>query len=298
MPIPRAQLDTWSHPGATVTSASAYASIQYALQKAGSPLANRGIEIFLQGSYANSTNIFGDSDIDVVVLYGNTFGKDLSSLTTTQQQLHEQTYETATYRWENLKADVFSALRSHYGANSVVAGNKAISVRTPSGTRPADVIPAIQFRRYSRFISRDDLLAHWGIQFFDSSGNAIVNYPKYHIDRGEQKNSAARTEGQYKPTVRVFKNLRNCLIERNMLADGIVPSYFLECALYNVPDAMFRVPLATRVPAIIAYFLATDRSGMISQNGVIRLFGVSSTQWSEANLLAFVNAATRLWDNW
>src|SRR3977135_2260449 len=89
MPIPEAQLNTWSNPGAITTSSAAYASIRHALQKSTSPLANRSVEIYLQGSYANSTNIYADSDVDVVVLYANTFYKNMAALTPAQQIRHE-----------------------------------------------------------------------------------------------------------------------------------------------------------------------------------------------------------------
>jgi hypothetical protein len=209
MPISESQLNTWAHQGAVTTSSAAYASIRHALLKSDSPLVNRGIDIFLQGSYANSTNIYADSDVDVVVLYPNTFLKDMSALTAAQQQLHEASFPPASYTWSQLRDDVLGALRSHYGSKAVRPGRKAIEVDTGSGRKASDVIPAVQFRRYATFVDQNNLSAHWGIQFFDWAGNAIENYPKYHIDRGENKNQAERTRGQYKKTVRLFKNYRN-----------------------------------------------------------------------------------------
>jgi hypothetical protein len=135
MPIPQTQLDTWSNLGATTTSAAAYTSIRHALLKSTSPVANMGLDIFLQGSYANSTNIYADSDVDVVVLYGNTFHKDMSALTPQQQALHEQLFPPATYNWTNLRDDVLTALRAHYGNNAVRLGSKSIKVNTGSGRR-------------------------------------------------------------------------------------------------------------------------------------------------------------------
>src|SRR2546428_7092405 len=133
MPIPESQLKIWSHTGATTTSSAAYSSIQTALLKTTSPLVPRRVEIFLQGSYANSTNIYGDSDVDVVVLYPYTFHKDMSRLTPAQQQLHEALFPTATYQWSHLREEVLGALRSHYGAAAVTSGKKSIKVQTGSG---------------------------------------------------------------------------------------------------------------------------------------------------------------------
>lgn len=298
MPIPEAQLNTWSHQGAITTSSAAYASIRHALLKTSSPLANRGVEIFLQGSYANSTNIYGDSDIDVVVLYKDTFYKDMSALAPAQQQMHERVFPPATYNWADLRGEVLTALRSHYGAGSVSVGTKAIKVETGSGRRASDVVPAMQFRRYATFADKDNLSAHWGIQFFDSPGNPVVNYPKYHIERGEDKNKDSRTRGRYKATVRLFKNLRNYLVDNNLLDEKAAPSYFLECMLHNVPDNLFGGSFSDSVPAILGYLLKTPYAPFLCQNGVTPLIGSGSTQWPAENFAAFVVAAQHAWNNW
>lgn len=298
MPIPFSQLDTWSHQGAITTSSAAYNSIRHALLKSGSPLSSRGVEVFLQGSYANSTNIYGDSDVDVVVYYENTFFKDMSALTLAQQQLHQSLFPPATYRWAQLRDEALAALYSHFGNGAVTLGNKAINVNTGTGRLTADVVPAVQFRRYATFTDRNNLTAYFGIQFFDSAGNAVVNYPKLHIERGEAKNRPEHTSGQYKKTIRIFKNFRNYLIENDLLGEDIAPSYFLECALYNVPDEHFTGDITSVVPAILNYLQETPCAGFLCQNGVVQLIGNSSTQWPEANCEAFVAAAIGAWNSW
>lgn len=299
VPLPLAQLNTWANQGAITTSSAAYASIDHALMKASSPLNGRaGLSIFLQGSYANSTNIYGDSDVDVVVLYENTFHWDMTALTPAQQELHERTFPPATYTWDHHRNDVLAALRSHYGQAAVTPGRKSIKVQTGSGKRPSDVVPAVQFRRYATFNGPHDLTAHWGIQFFDSAGNAIVNYPKYHIERGEQKNQTERTGGQYKATVRIVKNFRNYLVDNGLLGESVAPSYFIECALHNVPDHLFRGPYTTTIPAILNYLLTTPYAGFLCQNGVTSLIGNQSTQWSATDFATFLAAGRSAWDNW
>ena len=84
MPIPIAQLNTWANQGGTTVSTAACASIRNALLKSTSPVVGLGLDVYLQGSYPNTTNIHGDSDIDVVVLYPDTFGRDISALTPMQ----------------------------------------------------------------------------------------------------------------------------------------------------------------------------------------------------------------------
>jgi tRNA nucleotidyltransferase (CCA-adding enzyme) len=71
MPIPESQLEIWSHQGAVTASKTTHESIRIALSANTSPIRQRvaagGVEIYLQGSYKNDTNIRGDSDVDVVV---------------------------------------------------------------------------------------------------------------------------------------------------------------------------------------------------------------------------------------
>lgn len=298
MPIPQSQLETWSNQGAKGLSSAAYASVRHSLEKATSPLAGRGIEIYLQGSYANETHIYADSDIDVVVYYGKTFHSDLSALAPNQQELHQRVFPTAPYQWSHLRDDVLAALRSHYGLGAVSLGKKAIKVQTGHGRMVADVVPAVEFRRYATFPDQNTFTAHWGICLFDSAGNQIVNYPKYHIQRGEDKNSASRTRGQYKPTVRIFKNLRNYLVESALITQEAAPSYYVECALHKVPDNLFVGRYADTVPAILNYLVTTPYAGFMCQNGVTPLIGTGSTQWPKENFAAFVVTARDSFQNW
>jgi len=256
-------------------------------------------EIFLQGSYANTTNIYGDSDVDVVVLHTNTFHYDLSRLSPTEQQRHGVLFRgIATYQWPHLRNDVLDALRAHFGVAAVVLGKKSIKVQTATGRRPSDVVPALQYRRYATLPDGINYTAHWGIQFFDSGNNPIVNYPKYHVERGEEKNQEARTRKQYKATVRVFKNFRNALIDRRLLTAETAPSYFLECALHNVTDNLFIGRFSDTVPAIINHLLSAPHGTYLCQNGIVPLFGSGLTQWSEAQLGQFVAAAVKGWNTW
>ena len=290
MTIAATQLTRWSNQGATTTSAAAYDRINRALNAAGSPLVGRGVEIFLQGSYRNATNIRADSDIDVVVFYEDTFHSNKHSLPSDQLAAHEATYSGAAYTWEHLRDETLAALRATFGWHAVVPGPKAIKVQTGVGNMEADVLPAVQHRRYAHFRSRGDHSAHWGITFRDSAGNWIVNYPKYHIDRGQAKNSAERTNGNYKPSVRVVKNLRNWLADNNLLDRAKAPSYFIECALHNVPDHIFIGSFETTIPAAIEYLANTSFDSLMCQNGVDRLIGTGRTQWRQEDFVATILA--------
>jgi hypothetical protein len=87
-------------------------------------------------------------------------------------------------------------------------------------------------------------------------------------------------------------------VDNRLLADGVAPSYFVECGLHNVPDNLFIGNFTETVPAILNYLLNTPYAGFLCQNGVVPLIGSGSSQWSANNFAAFVVAAKNAWDNW
>ena len=298
MAIPSQQLEAWSNSGATALSANAYTRIQTALAAPGLPLSNVGTRIFLQGSYANDTHTRGDSDIDVVVLHDGVYHYDTSALPADQLSAFQTNFVLATYQWSDFKRDVVQALNLHFGTAAVTVGNKAIKVQTTAGRMTADVVPVFLHHRYVSYSSPLANSAHRGVQFFDNLSGPIINFPEQHIERGQAKNEAARTRGNYKPTVRLFKNFRTWLVENGRLAEGVAPSYYIECALYNVPDATFIGNFSNTVPAILNHLWNVPYVNLWSQNGLIPLIGPDPTQWSADNFRAFVAAALVAWNNW
>ena len=49
MPIPEAQLETWSHQGSVTQSSSTYNTIKSVLENSTTPYAGKKFEVFLQG---------------------------------------------------------------------------------------------------------------------------------------------------------------------------------------------------------------------------------------------------------
>lgn len=71
--IPEAQLDTWSHQGSVTQSSQTFATIRRALESNDATYGSRDFAVFLQGSYGNDTNIYAESDVDVVIRLNSTF---------------------------------------------------------------------------------------------------------------------------------------------------------------------------------------------------------------------------------
>ena len=73
MPIPESQLEIWSKQGSISQSSSTYASVKNALEDSKAIYKDQSFEVLLQGSYGNDTNIYAESDVDVVIRLDSIF---------------------------------------------------------------------------------------------------------------------------------------------------------------------------------------------------------------------------------
>ena len=181
MAIPESQLDTWSHQGSITQSSDTYQSIKKALETTDSAYTNKNYKVFLQGSYGNDTNIYAESDVDIVIRLDDCFQHDLSELPPEQQEAFKSSHSDATYTHQDFKSDVLDVLATKYGADAV-AGDKAIAIAKSGNRRKSDVIAAVQYRRYHKFITTSDQTYDTGICFYTASGVKIANYPKQHSE--------------------------------------------------------------------------------------------------------------------
>lgn len=236
MAISEQQLQTWSHQGAKVGSAETYQAIKAALEEWEAPYAGHRFEVFLQGSYGNHTNIYAESDVDIVICLTEVFDSDIAGLNPADKVTHQASYSPAAYGFHEFKEDVFRWLQWKYG-NGVRFGKKAIFVPGNANRRDADVVVCIEHRRYVSYQASWNPQYHAGICFWKTGGTKIVNFPKQHRDNLTIKHQAASS--RLKANVRVLKNMRKAMVKDGWLADGVAPSYFLEGMLWNVPSQYF-----------------------------------------------------------
>jgi hypothetical protein len=246
-------------------------------------------ETYLQGSYGNHTNIRGNSDVDLVVqAVGSPSTPFYSNLTEAEKKQRGLT--KGAFSFSKFKAEVLTALVAYYGLPLIddTSSDKCITVKPASGRLEADVIPCLEYQRYMA----GDLIAV-GMTFFTTSGGQVVNYPKLHKKRGEEKNSNERTAGKFKDMVRIFKNAR----EHVPGYFGDHASYFIECLLFNVPDWCFAGSYAEAFRAILVFLQGANLSTFRTQSGQEDLFGANSTQWEVAKANAFIAGMVRLWND-
>jgi hypothetical protein len=293
MGIPEVQLETWSKQGAIAAAEATHKSVRAALDRFSWP---EGVEYdaYLQGSYRNSTNIRGNSDVDLVVELTSVA---YSNLTDEQRQHLKLT--PASYTWSAFRNHVIRALVDYYGARLVdTSGSKSIKVLPDSGRLKADVVVAARYNYYSEL----EIVAR-GMTFWTTPNNVqIINYPKLHFDNGADKNSAQRTNGWYKPSLRMFKNARDKIVENNSALAGRFPSYFLECLFYNVPDGRFGGTFRGDYADTVKWLneqLPTDAADkFVCQNWRYYLFGTLPVQWTRDRATEVVAELISLWNSW
>ncbi len=296
MSIPESQLDTWSHQGSVAQSSATYATVKNALEAAGSAYAGKSYKVFLQGSYGNDTNIYAESDVDVVIQIESVFYHDLNRLPQEQQAAFKAVHSDATYTYDDFKRDVLAQLRVKFGAD-VKPGDKAVKIAATGGRRSTDVLITTQFRRYHRFLALDDQQFDSGICFYNASGTRIENYPRQHSDNCTTKHQI--TNSWFKPMVRIFKNLRSKLVDDGTIVSGDAPSYYLEGLLYNVPNEKFGGSYADSFANCINWIWDADRSQFVCANGEYYLLRDDpNVTWSSAKCDKFLNAAVDLWKHW
>jgi hypothetical protein len=188
---------------------------------------------------------------------------------------------------------------AYYGSSAVSEGNKSIKVDSGTSRLPTDVIPCLEHRKYNYFYSASLQSYIEGILFFTRNENRrVVNFPKVHYDNGAAKNNSSNTGGNYKPTVRMFKNARSRLVKNGSISSDTAPSYSIECFLYNVPNDAFGGDCGDRYLAVLSWLVNADFGSLMCQNEQVPLIGDTPEQWSQRSAYELLAALVNLWKDW
>jgi hypothetical protein len=294
--ITERQLETWASQGQIGQFTDTYNRIRNSLADAVAPYRLNDVDIFLQGSYKNDTNVHGDSDVDVVLCHAGSFYKDLTRLSPDDQRAFDAAPRgIAAYNYAQFKQEAGAYIRRLY--DNVRVGRKAMHVPGGnSGRRNADILLAFQFRRYYEFKSWNNQRYSEGVCFISDDGSIVENFPKLHSANCTAKHQD--TGGYFKPMVRIFKNMRNRMIEDNRITVGSAPSYFIEGMLSNVPTLAFGETYQQTWINCYNHLAATDQEQLVCGNHMHWLVrDGSSTSWPVADFNAFLAALRNFWEN-
>lgn len=241
-----AQFREWAKPpGKTEEDRcnNALSAIRNAIEASEVLRAHR-VSVFAQGSYRNNTNVRKDSDVDIGVVCADTIFIDIPENTTWETF----GFTPATYGYDQFKNEVGAALVGHFGQAAVKRGDKVFDVHETSYHVEADVTAFFEHRWYQ---ADGTYLEGVGFQT-DRERSRVVNWPEQHYVNGCGKNTD--TGMRFKSIVRVLKAMSNEMAERHVQA-GSIPSFLIECLVWNVPNDRFQNSIYTADMKAALYFL-------------------------------------------
>lgn len=237
-------------------------------------LDNCKFDIYLQGSYKNSTNISSSSDVDLNVEFTSVYYYDTTNLPEEQRRQRQQDANPSEFSQDIFKALICLILTDKFGNDIIKRDNKCIRFIGKENNPDADIIPCFSFKKYTQYSSENNYKAIEGIKFKADDGNWIENYPKIHFDNLAKKSQ--NSNNGFKPTVRLYKSLREKLIENGQLVKDSAKSYYIENLLYNLTDSIFSGTTTDIFKATLNQLAVDYNSGSIKTykcaNGVDDLF--------------------------
>ena len=196
------------------------------------------VDIYLQWSYANSTNIKKDSDIDIIICNKNVYFSNIDRLTDIEKNKFNENWSQANYSFSQFKSDVKNYLQEKFPYN-VERKDKCININLQNERYvDVDVVPCFIHKRFYEYISKFDNKYDEWIEFYSDKWESIVSFPKTHRKIGELKNQ--NTNGKYKDIVRIIKNSKKYLVDNWKLNEKCLSSFTIECCVRNVNNNIFR----------------------------------------------------------
>jgi hypothetical protein len=264
------------------------------------PLRAHEIRVIPQGSYRNNTNVPQDSDVDICVCCMDTFFYDFQFA---DYGKAEASVIDAHYLYPQFKNDLQAALEAKFGKRGVSRGDKAFGLRENSYRVDADVVAAFAYRLYRKRTFNallgayvPDFVKPPGTKFYSDGGREIINWPEQQYSNGVAKNE--RTGKRFKSIVRAVKSLSYEMQEKKIAEAGPIPSFLIECLVYNVPDYVFDGDSYEKNvrDSIAVCFTATSPEGncqnWLEVSGFKYLFH-SSQPWTQQQVNDFTLAVWR-----
>jgi hypothetical protein len=259
-------------------------------------LQGRNFSVYPTGSYRNNTNVRANSDVDIALVLTDAF------FWTVPEGMSPETVglgTSAPYGLTEFRADLHRALVEKYGTD-VSAGNKTFDIAGNSGRLPADATPFLVHRRYTgRRTPSGDWEYLEGVESrpADGSGKRIINWHQEHYHRGVAKNTA--TNRRFKRVARILKRTRAHMEQagtsEGRRAAAQVPSFLIECLVFNCPDRCFNQDDGSYyndVQAVIQHGWNHTKddavaSQLVEVSGMKKLFG-SHQGWTRAHAHEFL----------
>ena len=142
------------------------------------------------------------------------------------------------------------------------------------------MVPAFEHRRYS---VHNGIYHHTsGTELRPDGGGRIRNWPHHNYENGTEKNKATGT--RFKKLVRVLKRLRDEMVGEGIPAAKPIPSYLIECLVWNVPNLAFlRDEYSETLREILLYLYSNTQTD------------AACNEWGEINELKYLFRTSQPW---
>ena len=231
------------------------------------PFEDCGLKVFAKGSYANNTNVKSDSDVDIAVKCTDVqyWGEHTAGAHPAGQGTYEGVWTPS-----KLRSELVAAMKAKFPGEVDTSGSTAIHVDATSSRVDIDVVPCFDYRYYLSTTSWRD-----GAKVFKKDGSSIVNYSDQQLTNGRAKNNA--TNRSYKRAVRILKRLENAMVDADYHRE--VPSYFVECLVYNVPNSILnRSTWTSTIKGVLAH-IYSELEGSEPTNADLRWLEVNECKY-------------------
>lgn len=122
------------------------------------------------------------------------------------------------------------------------------------------------------------------------------SFPKQHAANCTAKHQA--TNQNFKRMVRVFKNMRNSMIDKGLLGDKVAPSYFIEGMLYNVPNDKFTGSYQDMWVDCFNWIVEADETNLTTASDLHFLVRENFPEcWPSANFHTLTAALKKYWES-
>lgn len=263
-------------------------------------LRSQGVTLAPQGSFTNRTNRRNQADIDLRVQHPHIkidYAPDVNSEAAWIAGGYGSIASPLEYLFPVMRSEIETELVRRFGRLNVEPGSKAIRVKGLAGSRSeVDVVPAATYHRIANSLTGGSLVTVQGIAILSTDGSWTINYPEQHLQNGRAKRLA--TGYQFKRVVRIIKSLRKDMKDRGVLHEE-VPSFLIECLVYNVANEHFTVPgddRYDRVKRVLREIQKLLSGGVLSSfflmevNGIKTLF-YDGQSWTLQDAKSFVDLA-------
>jgi hypothetical protein len=233
------------------------------------------LNVYAKGSYANNTNVKTDSDVDIAVQCGEaTYWEEATKGAHPPSGSYEGIWTPA-----KLRSELLAALKKKFPGQVDSSGSTAFRIHSSTARVDADVVPCFDYRYYFSPSNYRE-----GARVFKKDGSFLENYPDQQLANGRAKNN--RTKRYYKQAVRIMKRVENAMVLEGRHRE--VPSFFVECLVYNCPDNILLESTWTKTVRGIITHVWTELDGAEPTE--------DSKRWREVNECKYLFHGAQAWN--